>query len=384
MLAGFLLLALFTFLNWKTSRFCGKLGQSLSFFKFVPILLVIVLGITFGILNAQYGLWNHNAYKEIEPSSGNYDFVKSLEPINLIGIIMSIPGILFAFEGYLVIGSISGEIDNAEKKVPLAMVIAILLISCVNIGITVGCITCGTGNVFKLMEVVFRNVVDEKWNQIANTVFSCFIFICIIGVVNGMTFGGIRALQAACDENLLFKASQIKKFKPNDSLFGGFVYYVSLMLILILGVGVPSICLNTDQIIDGLSEANVTAFYLIYGSVVLGGFINRFTKKVTTTKIKGFPIFALLGAIGSIAIFAFISFGLNGYFAFFDVKNEDSQWGLFQKNTFVLKNWQAGIAFWSFIVYIISLPFINDLLIRCSNEYKKNKNKVEKLIWQRA
>ncbi|MBQ6970402.1 hypothetical protein IJQ19_02240 [bacterium] len=74
---------------------------------------------------------------------------------------MSVPGILFAFEGYLVIGSISGEIDNAEKNVPLSMVFAILLISAVNIAITVGCITCGTGNVFELMEIVFNNVGNK-------------------------------------------------------------------------------------------------------------------------------------------------------------------------------------------------------------------------------
>lgn len=373
MIAGIGLLAIFTFLNWKASKACSQLGQKLSLFKFLPIFLVVVLGITFGIASTQCGLWTGHQWNVIEQQN---------KPINLIGIITAIPGILFAFEGYLVIGSISGEIDNAEKNVPLAMIFAIILISIVNVAITVGCITCGTGNVFELMEIVFDKVNNkELWIKIASIVFACFIFICIIGVVNGMSFGGIRALQSACEENLLFKSQQIRNMKPNDPLFAGFVYYIFFMLVLTIGCGIPSIILNTDQIIDGLSEANVTAFYLIYGLVVLGGFINRFTKKVETTKIKGFVIFSLLGAIGAIAIFAFISFYTNGYEAFVKNPSLPSGWGLFQKNTVVLTNRQAAITFWAFILYIFALPFINDLLIRCSKEYKQ---KQVRLIWQKA
>lgn len=370
MVAGVGLLAIFTFLNWKASEDCSQLGQKLSLFKFLPILLVVVLGITFGILSTQGGLWVGHEWREPVPD----------KPINIVGIIMAIPGILFAFEGYLVIGSISGEIDNAEKNVPLSIIFAIMLISFVNLAITIGCITSGTGNVFELMEITF-NDAGEKWINIASTVFACFIFICIIGVVNGMTFGGIRALQSACEENLLFKSQKIRNIKPNDPLFAGFIYYIFFMLVLALGTGIPSIILNTDQIIDGLSEANVTAFYLIYGLVVLGGFINRFTKKVETTKIKGFVVFSLLGAIGAIAIFGFISFYTYGVQAFVLNRDGDSAWGLFQTNTLALDNWQAGMAFWAFILYIFSLPFINDLLIRCSKEYEQNK---VRLIWQRA
>lgn len=375
MLAGVALLILFTFLNWKASKACSKLGQGLSFFKFLPIILVIVLGVVFGLLNGKNGLWAQHQWKE-----GKIADVSN--PMNIMGVIMSIPGILFAFEGYLVIGNISGEIDKPEKNVPLAMILAILLVSCVNIGITIGCITCGTGNVFELMEIVFQNMDNkELWIKIASTVFACFIFICIIGVVNGMSFGGIRALQSACEENLLFKSKAIVNAKPNDPLFAGLIYFTIFMSILTIGCGVPSVILNTDQIIDGLSEANVTAFYLVYGLVVLGGFINRFTKKVEVTKIKGFIIFSFLGAIGAIAVFGFIGGFSYGYQAFAKAANDDASWGLFQNNTFVLKNWQAGITFWAFILYIFCLPFINDLLIRCSKDYKTSK---EKLIWQRV
>ena len=373
MIAGLGLLAVFTILNWKASKVCSQLGQKLSLFKFLPILLVIILGIAFGIASTQCGLWTGHQWGESQIQN---------KPINIMGIIMSVPGILFAFEGYLVIGSISGEIDNAEKNVPLSMVFAILLISAVNIAITVGCITCGTGNVFELMEIVFNNVGNKDlWIKVSSTVFSCFIFVCIIGVVNGMSFGGIRALQSACEENLLFKSQKIRNMKPNDPLFAGFTYYVFFMLLLILGCGIPSIILNTDNIIDGLSEANVTAFYLIYGLVILGGFINRFTKKIETTKIKGFIFFSFLGALGAITIFCFISFYSNGWQAFFEKSDTDSSWGLFQTVGLKLKNWQAGIVFWVFIIYIFGLPFINDLLIKHSKEYKQNQ---VRLIWQRA
>ncbi|MBP5256898.1 MAG: amino acid permease [Mycoplasma sp.] len=378
MLSGLLLFVLFSFLNWKASKFSGKLSQKLSLFKFLPIILVVFLGIIFGILNTSSGLWTQHAW-----DAGANNFIDKTKPISCKGIIMSIPGILFAFEGYLVIGSISGEIDNAKKNVPLSIIFAIFLISCVNIAITIGCITSGTGNVFELMNTVFAKASNkEKWIQISSTIFSCFIFICIIGVVNGVIFGGIRALQAACDENLLFKSKQIKNVRPNDPLFAGFIYYVIFMSIIILGVGISSIILNTDQIIDGFSEANVTAFYLVYGIIVLGGFINRFTKKVTVNKIKGFHIFSIVGTIGAFSVFGFICLYSYGYQSFFaSSKNDLAPWGLFQdsKCSFNLTNLHAGITFWAFIVFIFISPFINDLMIKIFDD-KSNTNK---LIWQR-
>ena len=375
MLSGLLLFILFSFLNWKASKFSGKLGQKLSLFKFLPIILVVFLGIIFGICNANSGLWNHNAWDSSQ-------FVTKDNPISLKGIIMSIPGILFAFEGYLIIGNIGGEIDNAEKNVPLSIIFAIFLISCVNIAITIGCITSGTGNVFELMNTVFAKVNNkEKWIQISSIFFSCFIFVCIIGVVNGLSFGGIRALQAACEENLLFKSKQILKVKPNDPLFAGFIYFIITIFIMVLGIGIPSIILNTDQIVDGASEANVTAFYLVYGIVVLGGFINRFTNKVKVNKIKGFYIFSAIGTIGAFSVFGFISLYTYGYQSFIsETKNDLAAWGLFQdaECRFNLTNLQAGIAFWSFILFIFALPFINDLLIRVFDK----KSNTCKLIWQ--
>jgi hypothetical protein len=43
---------------------------------------------------------------------------------------------------------------------------------------------------------------------------------------------------------------------------------------------------------------------------------------------------------------------------------ENKSWGLFLNNTTILKEWQSAITFWTFGLFFIALPFINDLLIK--------------------
>ncbi|MCQ3907542.1 MAG: amino acid permease [Mycoplasmoidaceae bacterium] len=65
--------------------------------------------------------------------------------------IQAVPCILFAYEGYLVVGNIAGEMDNPNKQVPIAVVVGVAIVSLLYLGITIGCVTAGTGNVYELM-----------------------------------------------------------------------------------------------------------------------------------------------------------------------------------------------------------------------------------------
>jgi hypothetical protein len=53
------------------------------------------------------------------------------------------------------------------------------------------------------------------------------------------------------------------------------------VLALYVIIGVPSIILDTDQLVDGLSNIIVLFFFVIYGAVAIASAINRHTKKVT-------------------------------------------------------------------------------------------------------
>ena len=86
--------------------------------------------------------------------------------------------------------------------------------------------------------------------------------------------------------------------------FGSLVMYNTCALL----ISIPSTILNTDAIADGSTNIVVSLFYLIYGTILLFGFINRFTKKVEVRKMKGFTVVALIGVIACYFVFAYCAF----------------------------------------------------------------------------
>ncbi|MCQ3914684.1 MAG: hypothetical protein MJ201_02690 [Mycoplasmoidaceae bacterium] len=59
---------------------------------------------------------------------------------------------------------------------------------------------------------------------------------------------------------------------------------------------------------DGSSTSMVLCLYIIYGVTVLGGFVNRFSKKVEVKKQKLFPITATIGILGCVFMVFFVGF----------------------------------------------------------------------------
>lgn len=372
------LFALFIFLNIFASKGMARFSNIAGMIKFVPILAVIILGITFGILNNGGGLWNGNWFKPASEVASSPD---------IVGIITSIPSILFAFEGYLVVGNIASDMEKPEKNVPLSMVIALIIVSSLYLVITVGCMTAGTGNVYQLMEICFGK--GTLMANICSNVMSIFIFICIIGVLNAITFTGMRAFQASCEEGVLFKGRELFAKKPNSKLFAGGIWFMIAVGIWWLATLIPSAIFNTDQIVDACSYVMIIGLYVLYVFVMIPALANRKSNKVEVKKTKVFIPACCIALLGCLFIICFCGFykfmalpiqlGLqDGWSHVF----EDCGWGLFVNNAsntaFKLNYWHCIVVYWSIFIFMLASPLINDLLIKLSGNKQH-----QRLIWQK-
>ncbi len=399
-LVGGGLFALFIFLNYFASKGMSKFSNITGIIKFVPIAAVIILGIVFGAIQGG-GLWAKDPQWiswARDPITHEWTLLpQTVDKLaNVVNIIKCIPSILFAFEGYLVIGNVAGDMENPKKNVSLAIILAMIIISALNLAITIGCMTIGTGNVYHLMYIICgKNHIDIA--KILNIVMSVFILICIIGVLNAMVFSGMRAFQVICDDGTLFNGKKLANKKPGK-LYAGAVYFSLMIAIWWLGIGIPSCILNTDAIADGSSSILIIMIYLVYGTTLLGGFANRFRKeKVEVVKIKIFPVTAIIGIIACYFVFAFSGVYQCMIGPILDPMHETgSYWGLFAQNIdgFPLPNilnekfgqydghlwryWQTCIVFWTITIVMIVIPFINDLLI-----HSKNKTPEQGFIWKK-
>lgn len=371
-LIGAVLCAIFVILNYVANNSMTKFSSAVGIIKFVPIIAVVILGITFGLLD-NGGLWNGHWYSNPDGYHSSPDFV---------GIIISLPSILFVYEGYLIIGNMSGDMKNPEKNVPLAVVIAIIIAAILYVLITVGCITAGTGNVYELMQYCFGE--GSKLTDIFTNIMSVFIFISVLGVLNAMTFTGMRAFQGSCELGELFKSKALCKKKPGKQLFAGAVSLSVVAAIWWVVLIIPSCILNTDQIIDGTSNMMILAIYILYAVLLCCGLRNRRTKKVEVRKMKGFNVICVIAIITCFFMISFCSIYQFIVQPIIDTRDcswndpYNCGWGLFIDTSFKLNYWQAMICYWTILSFIMLCPFINDLMIKWWD-----KSNHQCLIWQK-
>lgn len=356
------LIIVFTLINYLGQKFAIKFNYFLTWIKFLPIFLVVCFGNIGGIVNSlhQGGLWT-NQYWD------NRSWQNSSLVIFSTKSLFAIPGILFSFDGYLIIGNIVDQIDKPEKNVPLSIILGIVLITIFYLAITIGCITAGTGNVYQLINILFGK--NTKWSNSFNIFFSFLLFVCVLGIANSMTNCSLKSIQAIINEKILFKAQKIALKKKNP-LFGALIYYIVFTMILFIATLILSLLLNSDQFFCCLGDSVIISFHLIYALIILGAFINEFTKKVkTTTKIKFFKFVSFLSAIMAFFVFAFCSIYQYVYIPCIkpnSVSELKSNWSLFisEGQITYLKNWQGAITYWSTTIFLFIVPCFNDLLIK--------------------
>ncbi|MBQ0045670.1 MAG: APC family permease [Mycoplasma sp.] len=393
---GAALFVVFMLLNYFKANAMSKAGSIISFVKFAPILMVVVLGIVFGVMYNESGAWAGH-FVQTETYSGEF---------TPMGIISAIPAILFAFEGYISVGNISGDIENSERNLSLAVVLGVAIISVLYLAVTIGCITAGTGNVYNLMHILLEKGISEVAYQILTIIISIFIFICLIGCVNGMARGGISAYQSLAEEGALFKSKALLEAKPGNKMFAGSILFFAMVMFWWVILVIPSSILNTDAMADGSSTSMVLCLYIIYGVTVLGGFVNRFSKKVEVKKQKLFPVTAVIGILGCVFMVFFVGFvqflaapiiNINNGLIYDGVATETtplwqglkSGWGMFVNapnclgieragGFYVLTNIEAMAWFWGMTVVMALLPIFNDLFIKWSGNKEH-----QQLIWQK-
>lgn len=369
------LIAIFMTANLLSNKFGGVVSKGATFVKFVPIIMIILIGIIFGALVGGR-MWT-GTY--IDPATEEIVEVSTSSP-DVGGIFRSIPAILFAFDSFLIIGNVQKNVENPEKNVPLAIIISMLIAAIFQILITIGCITMGTGNPFTLL----KNALDDKahWAYVLCVVIlSVSIVIATLGVINSYSMAGTRATQALVDEKTIFGYKWAQKLSARTPNLGGFVIYTIFICLIFFAVAIPSCILDTSHIYDGFSTLAVLFYFAIYGTTVLGGLINRKTAKNSVHKVGYFIPFGIIAVIG--CYFAF------GYCAFYQFSTQVGMnatgtdansfgFAMVQCKT-SLNNWQAACVFWSAAIFFLGYPFINDLFLKWSD-----KNYAQPLLWQKA
>ncbi|WP_338955263.1 amino acid permease [Spiroplasma endosymbiont of Polydrusus cervinus] len=280
---GLVILILFFLLNIFL-RNIGKWVQAIgTFIKFIPLLVSLVVGF-------------------IAPINGNvFDTYKDLKFGNFF---MGLLPVLFSFDGFIYAAGLQKEVSN-KNVVPKALFTAMLFITIFYI-LKVISLFLGTndGSVFTL----FKNVIEGPVAKI----LMWFIMLTALISINGLTFVAPSLGHTVQEENLIYIGKKELNYQQIGLIQMGITISFNLLLIgLSLGlIGDPMYLLDLSS-----NAVSFTAF-LCYISLIIVICVNRYTKRVEVTKVKGmyyyagFSLFLLIGSISYI-MYSFFAFSSN-------------------------------------------------------------------------
>ena len=343
MLVGFCFFIAFLFFNFFAMNASAKFQIVATSLKFIPLLMVIFAGIIYGSMNP-----NTNLFNNISTSNESN--------ISFIGIVVSIPSILFAFDSFIGVGNLSLDMKKPKRNVPLSIVIGMVTVTVFYLLISIAQIMVGQGNVYSMFKFILQS--NSTASNVVNIILSIFILVSIIGVLNAFSLVSIKSCQSLADENLIIGSSLFKNC--SNMLFGtrkqdvgpglliSITYYICLFILLLI----PSAILNSDILIDGISNFPTTIFFGFYGTIILATLINRFTKKINLTKIRFFIPMAIIAIIGCYFVVGFQVFYTFLIQTILDF-NKILPWGLFSSNGVLAYAWIGTLLMFLYLFSMI-------------------------------
>ena len=269
--------ALFT-TNLLSSRLAGYFQNASTIIKLIPLILIGVLGLLFG---------NPSTL-----SPGNASNMSSS------GWIAAIVPIIFAFDGWIVATSISHEVKDAKRNIPLALIFSPLLILVIYILYFVGIsILIGADNVIAMGDAHVDFAANKLFGPFGAKLILTCVVISVMGTVNGLIIGLTRMPYALAIRNMFPYSHKVSVV--NKKLGVPVISSLVTLVIVLFWFAMHYITQKNNLLPNSdISEISITINYL--GYIILYVQVFRYG---LAGQIKGFwrsklnPIFATIGSL---------------------------------------------------------------------------------------
>ncbi len=208
-LALFYLILAFS-VNALSPKLAGKLQVSATMIKLVPLGLMAIVGITYGIITG--GL------------AHNFTTPASVHSVVENPFLASVCSTAFAYEGWIIATSINSELKDSKRNLPIALIAGCLIIISVYVLYFVG--VAGGATNQELIDhgatIAFTNLFGNVFGNVLNL----FVAISCLGTLNGLMLGCSRGAYSLAARNEgpsahIFKTiDSDTNMATNSSIFG--------------------------------------------------------------------------------------------------------------------------------------------------------------------
>ncbi|HEY5556397.1 APC family permease [Acetobacterium sp.] len=265
--------------NVLSARLGGYFQDGAMVIKLIPLIVIGVAGLLYGGTEVHFT-------------------AAAISQITSTAWIGAIAPIAFSFDGWIISTSLAYEIKNSKRNLPLALTFSPLFILVLYIIYFVGISNLiGPAKIMEMGDAHLDYAANMIFGSGGAKIIMLFVFISVLGTLNGLIMGMIRMPYALGLDNMLpgsqmlARVSEKSDFPVNSALFA--LGVVGFWLALHYFTQKFALLPNSD-----VSEIAIVASYLLY----LGLYYKVFTlwrKKEIKSLFRGLicPVFATIGSL---------------------------------------------------------------------------------------
>ena len=239
-----IILALDFAINYLSSKLGGIIQNISTVIKILPLFFIAILGLILGDSST------------IAPS----DIVTTKS----FGWLTAIAPVAFAFDGWIVSTSISDEIENPKKNLPIALIIAPISILLIYIAYFVGIsMYVGPENIIAIGDAHVAYAANNLLGNLGSKIILIFVIISVLGTLNGIALGSIRMPNILAKKNMIPYANT---YSTNSKKYGLSIHSTILSFALtILWTIIHYLSVKFDLLPNSdVSEIAVIFSYIVY------------------------------------------------------------------------------------------------------------------------
>lgn len=274
-LLAVIVIALIAAFNLLSNRYGAAFQVITTVGKLLPIAAIIIFGLLFG---------KANAFNQVATTSGS---------VTLNGFGMAILATLFAYDGWVLIANMGGEIKNPQKLLPKAIVLGIGLVLIIYMLVTAGIFRVVPASlIHRLGDQAAAHFATIAFGQVGGKLLNIGIIISIAGCINGkvMTFPRIMYAMAKNDE-LPFSKQLAYLNKRMRTPMVATLTVCSIAALMAVTVDA-----------DRLSELCIFTIYLFYVLAFFGLFKLRRLKTASPFRVPLYPFTPIVAILGGVFV----------------------------------------------------------------------------------
>ncbi|GAA0474892.1 APC family permease [Alkalibacterium sp. s-m-22] len=281
---GLMYMTFFFAMNYFSYKSGGRFQNISTVVKMIPLIGIGLLGI----------FWNQNApalpegIALVERSNVGWAWLGALAPV------------AFSFDGWIVSTTITQEVRNHRRTMPLALTIGPLVVLGVYLAFFLGLIAIvGVEFILSAGDQAIGQAGQSILGIYGERILTSFVLISILGVVNGISLGYIRLPHTLAMKNMMPMSGRIKNLDEEKGLspFAALTAYGLSVFWLVMHY----ITQRWDILAGGdISEIAIVFSYVLY--IVLYIKVIQLKKEKRITSVFLGYVAPVLGTIGSLVI----------------------------------------------------------------------------------